>query len=287
MKHYTITEFRKQYPTDDVCLEKLFQVKYGKLKGCPSCGVAGVEFKRISTRRCYQCVECGYQLYPTQGTIFEKTRTPLTYWFYSIYLYTVTRNGVAAKELERQLGVTYKTAFRMAKHIRILMDPIPEGKRKKLEGIVEIDETFIGGKVPHTDHRPLKGKIPVLAMVERQGRVIAEQIPDIKGYTLLHHITHNVDTTARVMTDELNTYKNLERLGYAHDFVKHRMKQYGKGDIYTNTVEGFFSMVKRTIEGTYLHVSSKYLQLYVDEITFRYNHRKQPTEMFEAILKRA
>jgi len=98
---YTIAQFRKEYGNDARCLDRLFTISYGKIEGCPGCGVVGAEFRRITTRRCYQCRVCYHQLYPTKGTIFEKTRTPLTYWFYAMYLMTTTRNGVSAKELER------------------------------------------------------------------------------------------------------------------------------------------------------------------------------------------
>ncbi|HTA84043.1 MAG TPA: hypothetical protein VK783_13960 [Bacteroidia bacterium] len=107
---YTIKQFRAEYPNDDVWLSKLFQLKYNKLEACPKCATVNAEFKRIPTRRCFQCVECGHQLYPTAGTIFDKTTTPLTHWFFVIYMMSVTRNGVSGKEIERALGVSYKTA---------------------------------------------------------------------------------------------------------------------------------------------------------------------------------
>jgi transposase len=111
---YTIEQFRKDYPNDAVCLDKIFKLRYGKLECCPKCAVTPAVFRRIATRRSYQCRDCYHQLYPTAGTVFEKTRTPLTYWFYAMYMMSVTRNGVSAKELQRCLGVTYKCAWRMA-----------------------------------------------------------------------------------------------------------------------------------------------------------------------------
>ena len=170
---FTITQFREAYPNDAACLDKIFKQKYGNLNHCPSCG-RETEFRRITTRRSYQCRLCYFQLYPTAGTVFEKTTTPLTYWFYAIYLFTVTRNGVAAKELQRQLGVTYKTAWRMGHKIRELMS---QDSKDKLGGFVEIDETYVGGRSKNNPGRS-KEKTPVLGMVERLGKVKAVVVKD-------------------------------------------------------------------------------------------------------------
>lgn len=138
MKKYTLTDFQKQYPNDDACLDKLYHLRFDNLI-CPKCDNTK-PFNKVKNRRSYQCPCCGFQVYPTKGTIFEKTTTPLTYWFYAIFLQTTTRNGVAAKELERQLDICYKTALRMAHQIKILM---AQKEGVKLSGIVEIDETSI------------------------------------------------------------------------------------------------------------------------------------------------
>src|SRR5580693_6796782 len=141
MKKFTITEFREMYPDNDACLDKVFQLRYAGLV-CPKCE-GDKPFTRVKNRRSYQCPCCGFQIYPTQGTVFEKSTTPLTHWFYAIYLQTTTRNGVAAKELERQLNVCYKTALRMAHQIKKLMsDKIEE----PFTGVVSADEVFIGGR---------------------------------------------------------------------------------------------------------------------------------------------
>ena len=142
---FTITQFRKKYPNDDVCLEEIFQLRYSDLKECPECEKQ-TKFHRVKGRQCYECQWCGYQLYPMQGTIFEKTTTPLSYWFYAMYLMTATRSGVSAKELERQLGVTYKCAWRMAPS-----NPNFNGNAifRSVRGIVEVDETYVGGKQIH------------------------------------------------------------------------------------------------------------------------------------------
>ncbi len=139
MKRFTITEFRERYPDDDVCLHKLFELRFNNLV-CPKCE-SDKTFTRVKNRRSYQCPNCAFQVYPTKDTVFEKTTTPLTFWFYAIFLQTTTRNGVAAKELERQLNVCYTTALRMNHQIKKLM----AGKKLgKLSGIVQVDECYIG-----------------------------------------------------------------------------------------------------------------------------------------------
>ena len=281
MSKYTIEQFRKDYPNESACLDKLFQVRFGNLECCPKCAVVNPTFKRVSKRRSYQCRDCYYQLYPTAGTVFEKTTTPLTYWFYAMYLMTVTRNGVSAKELERCLGVTYKTAWRMAKMLRELM-----GRTKKtlLFGTVEMDETYVGGVAEKNFGRTVKDKQPVFAMVERLGNVIAQKVDNVQKNTLFPIIEKGVDKKAKVMTDEFKTYVNLKDLGYIHKTIMHRLKQYRNGEISTNTVEGFFSHLKRMISGTHIWVSKKHIQLYIDECVFRYNNRSTPEKMFDIML---
>jgi transposase len=278
---YTIEQFRKDYPNDAVCLDKLFTLRYGKMEACPKCGVVDPIYKRITTRRSYQCRDCYNQVYPTAGTIFEKSTTPLTYWFYAMYLMTVTRNGVSAKELERVLGVTYKTAWRMAREIRTQM-----GRKKKnsLFGIVECDETYVGGEAVKANRgRSNDVKTPVFAMFERRGNVVAQKVPDTKKATLFPIIEATVSKSSKVMTDEYKTYTNLGELGYDHKTILHQLKKYVDGEVSTNTVEGFFSQVKRMIRGTHIWVSDKHIQKYLDECCFRYNNRSTPGAMFDIL----
>ena len=140
MKRFTIRDFNAQYPTDDACLQELFKHRYGMLRICPGCSRKS-RFYRVKSRKCYACQVCGYQLHPLADTIFHKSETPLKSWFYAIYLFANSKNGVSAKELERQLGVTYKTAWRIAKQIRVLF----KSPARKLSHTVEIDDTYIRG----------------------------------------------------------------------------------------------------------------------------------------------
>lgn len=278
MATFTFAEFKKMYPNDNACLDKIFALRYGHLTECPECNSA-VAWRKVRTRRCYQCRHCYAQFYPTANTVFEKTTTPLVDWFYVIFLFTTTRNGVAAKEIERQLGVSYKCAWRMGHCIRKLMDKIG---MDKLKGFVEIDETYNG----KNNHKPGVGdKTPVIGMVERLGNVKAFAVNHATKETVYPLISQHVDQSANVSTDESSIYIALNtELGFVHGTVNHSAKEYRRGHVSTNTIEGFFGQLKRTILGTHLHVSGKYLQNYVGECVLRYNNRKHQSEMFEVIL---
>jgi len=278
MATFTYSDFKKMYPNVNACLDKIFNLRYGHLTECPECNSA-VAWRKVRTRRCYQCRHCYAQFYPTAGTVFEKTTTPLLDWFYVIFLFTTTRNGVAAKEIERQLGCSYKCAWRMGHCIRKLMDKIGVDK---LKGFVEIDETYNGSK---KSGRGLKDKTPVVGMVERLGNVKAFAVENATRENIYPLIEQHVDKTAKVSTDESLVYYTLKsELGYNHGTINHSAGEYRRGQVSTNTIEGFFGQLKRMVHGTHLHVSKKYLQNYVGECVLRYNNRKRQHEMFEIIL---
>jgi len=279
---FTIKEFNKQYPNDDVCLDELFQARFGQVKECPKCKKE-TKFNRITTRKCYCCQFCGYQLHPVANTIFHKSVTPLTDWFYAIYLFSVSKNGVSAMELQRQLGVTYKTAWRMAKQIRQLF----EENKDVLSGIVELDETYVGGKGGNNKRgRGAENKTPVFGMVERKGAIKARVTVDTKRKTVMPIIRKNVAIGTDIMTDEYLPYRSLTKEGYNHQTVTHGAKEYVRGNVHTNTLEGFWSQMKRSINGTYHAVSPKYLQTYVDEFSYRYNCRFASEPLFSLLLAR-
>lgn len=287
---YTINQFRKDYPNDDVCLDMILKMRLEKMPCCPQCSQQ-TTFKRIPGKRCYQCSDkdCQYQLYPTAGTVFEKTRTSLVDWFYVIYLMTSTRNGVSAKELQRQLGVTYKCAHRMGHQIRKLMGS-PDGL---LTGVVEADECYIGNN-PKNVHRKKyreqygrgRDMAPVIAMVQRgTGEVRCVAPESVNGLTIYDAITANVAKGERLITDAHHGYKWVGRQ-YKHTSVKHVPGFITEGEKHTNSVEGFFSHLKRTIKGTHISVSRQHLQKYANECAFRYTHRNEGQLMFHTILGR-
>jgi transposase len=283
MKPQNIAQFFKQFPTDEACLQHLFEVRFGQGFECPSCGRASKWF-RIKAERAYSCQFCGHHLHPTVGTPFEQTRTPLQLWFYAIYLFTTTRNGVAAKELQRQLGVTYKTAWRMAGLIREHMADVDgEAPLGGFTKHVEIDETNIGGHKEGGEGG--RGKAIVLGMMERGGNVMTKVVADKKMNTLIPHIVENVKLHSTVHTDELRSYNDLKSEGYFHHTVNHRTGQYvGKHGATVNGIEGFWSQLKRAINGTHIHVSGKHLWKYAKEAEYRFNRRDCASSMLPELL---
>lgn len=278
---FTIKDFRKEFPDDDACLDYIYQVRFGE-KPCPECGRKNTMY-RVKNRKCYACSFCAYQIHPTAGTIFHKSSTPLTDWFYSLFLFSSARNGVSAKELQRQLGVTYKTAWRIAHQIRSLMT---QG-RDPMDGTVEMDETYIGGKRRGSRGRGADGKTAVAGIAQRGGRVKVMKVDNVKASTLMPILRESVKLGSVVMTDEFPVYNRVEKNGYLHEVVQHGIKEYVRGNAHTNTIEGFWSQVKRSISGTHHAVSQKHLQSYLNEFVYRYNHRKSFSPMFHLLLARA
>jgi transposase-like protein/predicted RNA-binding Zn-ribbon protein involved in translation (DUF1610 family) len=280
---YTFKQFQAQFPNDDSCLDEIMLRRYGEKPTCPGCGVVETKFHRITGRRAYACQWCGHHVYPCVGTPFEKSSTPLTLWFHAMYLMTATRNGVSAKELERQLGVTYKCAWRIGHELRKLMGGKNDAN-PPLAGHVEVDETYVGGRRKGIRGRGAKGKTPVMGMLERDGNVKGQVVSDVRRNTLQPVIEQNVVSGSTVSTDELSSYSQLPRLGYKHGTVQHGNEQYVNGIHHVNGIEGFWSHLKRGIVSTHIHVSPQHLQKYVDEFGFRYNSRHDPAGMFTRLL---
>ncbi|HNA61471.1 MAG TPA: IS1595 family transposase [Rhabdochlamydiaceae bacterium] len=277
---YTIKDFKKDFPDDKACLAHIFKKRYPEGLKCPKCGKSA--FHPVANRRSYACA-CGYQTYPTEGTIFHKSPTPLTMWFHAIFMMSQSKNGVAAKELERHLGVTYKCAWRIAKQIRMLMKQSPD----PLDGkeIIELDETYIGGVRRGKRGRGAAGKTPVFGAVERKGKVKTRTVKNVKQVTLMPLIQTMVPPSSVITTDESNSYNKVRSIGHLHETVNHGNGQYVQGDVHTNTIESFWSQFKRSVHGTFHAVSPKYLQTYLDEFSFRYNHRGVliPAVMFSRV----
>lgn len=282
---FTVQQFHKKYPNDDVCLQEIFNHRYGSIESCPNCSKPA-KFYRVKNRKCYKCAFCGHELHPLADTIFHKSSTSLKNWFFAIYLFSNSKNGVSAKELERHLGVTYKTAWRMAKQIRLLFDN-QDQDGTPLDGIVEADETYIGGKRRGKRGRGAEGKTPIIGMAERNGEVMAKVVCDTKSSTITPFICENVEKGTQLMTDEYKSYKRIYLQGYKHKTVNHGLKQYVNGNAHTNTIEGFWGQLKRSINGTYHAVSPKYLQNYLNEFVYRYNLRHSQAHLFHLIVPMA
>jgi len=274
---YTIKDFDRDFPNDDSCLDYVFDKQYGKDYECPECHKTG--FYRVTDRKCYACAWCGYQIHPLANTIFHKSSTNLKTWFYAIFLMSSSKNGVAATEIQRQTGVTYKTAWRIQRQVRKLM----KSGNDPLKGTVELDDTYIGGRRPGKRGRGA-GKTPVIGMVERKGKVKANVVDNLKKRTVKPIISKNIEKKSEVFSDEFLSYHDLANYDFDHDVIKHKIKEYVRGRVHTNTIEGFWSQLKRSIHGTYHSVSPQHLQLYVDEFAWRYNHRKSEIPFFELLL---
>lgn len=291
---FSIFEFEREYPDDDACLARIWRERYPTGRGrCPSCHRVST-FHRETGRPAYECQWCGHHIHPMVGTIFENSATSLRLWFYAIYLMASTRCGISAKQLERELGVTYKTAWRMFRQIRSLLG----GDGRALSGTVEIDEAFIGGKAKWKSRGLAVGKrggygdkTPVHGFAmrgENGAHIVAHIIPNVQAGTLLPGVYERVLEGSTVYTDEWTPYTGLGRQGYKHTRVNHTEHVYVVGDAHTNTVEGFWSLLKRGISGVYHGVSTKHLQSYVDEYVFRYNNRSATGRgMFDAFLRLA
>jgi transposase len=284
MKTYTIKDFEKQFPNDDACLDFLFNYQHPNGVYCPKCQKITKHYKKTNMKF-YACEFCGMGYAPTSGTIFEKSETPLRSWFHAIFLMTTTKTGISAKQLQRELGVTYKTAWRIFNQTRKLFSE----NVNPLSGMVEVDETYMGGRQAGKRGRGASGKAVVMGMVERKGNAIAKVVPNVRANTLLPMIEAKVAKQGKtvVFTDELPSYNRIERLGYTHEIVQHCAKQYVSGVAHVNTCEALWSTIKRGIDGVNHHVSPLYLQSYLDSYIYRYNHRRDEQPMFLNLLNRA
>jgi transposase-like protein len=287
MAKLTVREFFKRYPDDAACLKHIMAVRYGLRHTCRKCG-HDATFHPLANRRAYTCASCGDHVYPCAGTVFQDSRTPLTLWFYAVYLFVTTRHGVSGKELQRQLGVTYKTAYRMGQQIRTLM-----GKAdgfEMLQGHCEADEAYVGGKRPGKRGRGAAGKTVVMGLKERGGRIITEVIPNVRLDTLRNVVLRNIKEVSTVSTDELMSYGLLEGDGYRHGHVKHGAKEWAYYDYrhdavhHVNHVESFWTLFKRSVRSTHIHVSPEHMAKYLGEFTFRSNHREMGNAMFDLLI---
>jgi len=285
MKQPLVThkQFLARFPDDATCLATLFAQEFPHPK-CGKCGKVG-KFSQNTKRACFSC-SCGQShIYPKVGTIFEKSSTSLHDWFFAIFLMSTSKNGVASRELQRHIGVTLKTAWRMQTKIKEMMQELPEF----MDGEVEADETYVGGKRKGMRGRGAAGKTVVFGKLQRSTKTVnATVVKNVKAVSLLPHFQDSVAKGTKLITDELRSYKKIVNiLDIDHDTVNHGVGEYAKTNgTHTNTIENFWGQMKRSIDGTYHVVSPKYLHLYVSEFQFRYNHRLSLVPMFDLLLSR-
>ena len=273
----TLRQFQDRFPTEEACLQHLMETRYGLTHQCEKCG-RDAKFHAVTKRRSYACNFCGHQVFPTADTPFHRTRTPLRDWFYVMFLFCASRNGVAAKEVERQLGVTYKTAWRMCHEIRKFM--AAQDSDDPLGGFgetVEVDETLIGGSISGMGSGYKGNKTCVVGMLERNGELITRVVKSRTKQAMQSLILSHIVPGTTLNTDEFGGYKDIDKSGFRHVKVNHSLGQYatasGAG---VNAIEGFWAQLKRGINGTHIHVSGKHLWKYLGEFEYRYNMRHVP-----------
>lgn len=266
------------FQNDDKAREYLERVRWPDGPICPHCGSIGKHYLlggKAHRPGLYKCVDCRNQFTVTVGTVFERSKIPLSQWLQAVYLLCSSKKGISSHQLHRMLGVTYKTAWFMTHRIREAMKSGSGGLLGRNGAPVEVDETFWGNnnKQPK-GARGTNHKMKVLSLVERDGEKRSFHVPRINAKTLRPILKAQIAATAHVMTDEMGAYKHLSDDFRTHDVVVHSGGEYSRGDVSTNTVESSFALLKRGLVGTFHHVSEAHLQRYATEFDFRWNHRK-------------
>lgn len=275
MDNITFKQIRNM--SEDQAREMLETIRWNGSPVCPHCQsneAYKLTPKEGSTTRkgLYKCKACRKQFTVTVGTIFEGSRIKIADWLMALYLVCSSKKGISAHQLHRTLGVTYKTAWFMAHRIRLAMREAPLAD--KLNGVVEVDETYVGGKMRGGKRgRGSENKTPVFALVQRGGQLRAHKVQNVTAVTLKTAIRNNVERDAVIMSDSFKAYTGLEKEFAGHEVVDHGTGEYVRGNAYTNTAEGWFALLKRGVTGTFHHVSEQHLDRYVDEFAFRYNNR--------------
>ena len=273
----------EKYGDDSKCREALEKIRWPDGVACPRCGDFSVSELREYDK--WDCNSCRYQFTVTAGTIMHRSHLPLFKWFLAIYLMVESKKGISALQMKRTLGVAYKTAWHLCHRIREAMgnDPFTG---PTLFGIVEVDETLIGGRKRGVGTGNRVGKTWVAGAVQRGGNIRLERIPDIKKATLHAFISRTVkDETEAIYTDELKSYLGIADDDTRHETVRHAIEEWTVGDVHTNSVEGVWSLFKRSIVGSFHHISAKHIDRYLEELEWRFNNRNNP-HIFRDTLRR-
>jgi len=277
-KFKTLVDLLTYFESEQVCREYLSLIRWPQGVICPHQDCGNNKVFSFSNGKLYKCAKCKKQFSVKAGTIFHDTKIPLQKWYAAIYLITSHKKGISSVQLSKDIGVTQKTAWYMNHRVRHSLGWDVE---EKLSGTIEADETFMGGKEGNkhkskrtkgTQGRSVETKSAIAGVMQRGGEVRAKKVPDTSGNSLRKFVYDNVEKGSKLHTDEWWGYRGLEKL-FGHSVIKHNEKEYVNGDCHTNTLEGFWSLLKRGVIGIYHSMSDKHLQKYIDEFLFRYNTR--------------
>ena len=267
--NYNLFYFFKQFPDEEACREYFEKRRWGNTPVCPHCGNAQKVY-RYKNRRTFKCAHCKRQFSVRTGTIYENSNIPLQKWFLTYYLIALSKKGISSIELAKIIGTTQKSAYYLLQKVRYMFEH--RSSENQLRGTVEVDETYIGGRKRGKRGRGSENKTPVFGVVQRGGRLSIMPVENTKRKTLEPIIYKRIKSGSHMMSDEWWAYTKLDK-NYKHSVVKHKSKEYVRGNVYTNTIEGAWSHLKRLIMGTYHRPSKKHLSKYCAEFQFNYNTR--------------
>ncbi len=276
-----IMKLMEKYHSEDSCRQVLAELRWPDGITCPRC--ESKEIRNSYTRDQYDCASCGYQFSVMSGTIFHDSHLPLPKWFVAVYLMVESKKGISANQMRRTLDISYKTAWYLCHRIRNAM--ITNAK-KQLNGIVEVDETWVGGKKKDVGHGFKGNKVLAVGAVERNGDAVLEAIKHADRETLHKFIhSHTAPETEAIYTDDCPAYDGIADKDTRHETVNHSADEWVRGDVHTNSVENIWSLLKRSIVGSYHQVSKKHLDAYLDELEWRFNNRENPYLFRDTLLK--
>jgi len=262
----------QEFADESACREYLEELRWPDGLACLRCG--SMRISKISTRNQLDCGDCNFRFSVTAGTMFHDSHLPLSKWFLATYMMMEAKKGISANQLKRTLGINYRTAWYLCHRIRAAIEEVSP---IKLKGIVEIDETFVGGEVRGKGRGYKGNKAIVVGAVERDGKIILKVVPDRSRRTLHAFADEAVaDEAEAIHTDDWAPYRGIGDEDTRHETVNHSIKEYVRGDVHTNSVENIWSLLKRSIIGSFHKVSIKHLDAYLDELEWRFNNRDNP-----------
>ena len=279
----SLVDLVDKFNCDDKCRDTLEQLRWPTGMACTRCGSMAVWDLENQNR--WKCKDCDYQFSVTSGTIMHDSHLPLRKWFLAIYLMCESKKGVSANQLKRQLGIAYRTAWYLCHRIREAMgnDPL---SGPALVGVVEVDETYVGGKVKGKGRGYKGNKVIIAGAIQRKGEVRLERIPNVKKDTLHDFIGRTVkDEAEAIYTDELKSYLGIADHDTRHETVNHSIEEWVVGDVHTNGIEGVWSLFKRSIVGAFHHISVKHMDRYLEELEWRFNNRDNPYIFMDTLRK--